>query len=186
MSDDGYTLAEVLAALVILGLAFGGLAEGARVIGGMQTAATRDAHGAAAERSADEALGRLVEQHGPFISDGRGGFTGLPTNFSFDCDNGSRCGAEVTTNLDGAWLTVLQDAARRRIRLPSDAAPRFSYIDANGASPQWPVTEGRPRTLKAIVLQSHSEPTASLAVARLWVDESANCVFDSIAQDCRR
>ena len=37
MNDDGYTLAEALAAMLILGLTMGGLVEGARVIGRMQT-----------------------------------------------------------------------------------------------------------------------------------------------------
>lgn len=51
MNDDGYTLAEALAAMLILGLAMGGLVEGARVIGRLQTPIV-------ASRADDQALRR--------------------------------------------------------------------------------------------------------------------------------
>ena len=41
MNDDGYTLAEMLAALVTIALATGGLIEGTRVIGMWQGQAAR-------------------------------------------------------------------------------------------------------------------------------------------------
>ncbi|HEX7761128.1 MAG TPA: prepilin-type N-terminal cleavage/methylation domain-containing protein [Caulobacteraceae bacterium] len=184
MNDDGYTLAEMLAALAILGLAFGGLTQGARVIGQLQTKAAATARTTADDRRAQAALESLMARRGPFTSDGRGAFQGTASGFTFDCEAG-RCGVEVVKAQDRAWLVIHQGGQQQRIVLSAPNAA-FAYVDATGSSPIWPNAQARPTALTTVLLQG-AGPGGSrpLAAARVWVEEPANCVFDAIAQGCR-
>lgn len=184
MSDDGYTLAEMLAALAILGLAFGGLTEGARVIGQLQTKAAGVARTTADDRKAQSALETLVAGRGPFISDGRGGFQGTPSGFAFDCEAG-RCGAQIATARGRTWLVIQRGGQQQQVPInASDAV--FAYADSGGSSANWPSAEPRPIALTTVLLRAGStDGQRPLAAARIWIEEPAACVFDAIAQGCR-
>lgn len=186
MSDAGYTLAEMLAALMVIGLAFGGLAQGAAVVGRMQGGATRTVHQAAASADLARALDDVAGSSGPFVSDGRGAFAGVPDAFGFDCADGARCGASLASASDGAWLTLARGLQQKRLRLPAGGSAHFVYVDDVGSSSRWPVAGGTPRMLRSISLEVGSGANeVLLAQTRLWIEEPPQCVFDSVAQGCR-
>ncbi|MGA0601540.1 type II secretion system protein [Caulobacter sp. KR2-114] len=180
MSEAGYTLVEMLAAVAMLGLAFAGLTAGARVIGATDLRANGAAEQAARSLRVQNALDDLMAHQGPFLSDGRGGLNGSPAGFQFDCAAGA-CGAHLESSADGSWLVVREGAASKRYAAPQGGV--FAYIDATGSNPTWPVNETRPQALTAIALTaSGSQPVAAV---RLWTEEPKDCVFDAIAQGCR-
>jgi len=69
MNDHGYTLAEMLAALLIIGLAMAGLTQAVRVLGLLQSSATRAAGEQRALRRVEVDFVGLLDGHGPFRSD---------------------------------------------------------------------------------------------------------------------
>ncbi len=184
MSEAGYTLAEMLAALAILGLTVAGLTEGTRVIGRLQAKATGAAQAAAADRRAEMALDGLMAGQGPFVSDGRGDLRGDASSFAFGCGAG-RCGAAIVKDQGRTWLVVHQGGQQHRTALAAQGAA-FSYADSEGSASFWPSGSPRPRSLTAVLLQTTGRGgERSLAAAHLWIEEPRNCVFDAIAQGCR-
>lgn len=191
MNDDGYTLAEALAALAILGLAMGGLGLVVSLIARQQLTAMRLHDRLTDARAADHALGLLVEGElaaGADLRDLRGDAADL----SFSCGTAT-CAAQLAP--DGRrTLLLLRDrsGARRRLRLRAQNL-RFSYVGALGLSGGWPappwdaiasangVLAQPPR---AIVLRSASA-AVPLAVARIWSRESRDCQYDAIVGACR-
>ena len=184
MSEAGYTLAEMLAALAILGLTVAGLTEGTRVIGRLQAKATGAAQAAAADRRAETALDGLMAGQGPFVSDGRGDLRGDTSSFEFGCGAG-RCGAAIVKDRGRTWLVVHRGGQRQRTALAAEGAT-FSYADSEGSASLWPSGSPRPQVLTAVLLRaSERGGDRTLAAAHLWIEEPRNCVFDAIAQGCR-
>ena len=87
MNEEGYTLAETLTALTILGLALGGMGLVVSLIGRQQLVASRAHSTVMAGRAAQQALEHLVGDQGPITPGGRQGFTGQPRQLSFPCDD---------------------------------------------------------------------------------------------------
>jgi prepilin-type N-terminal cleavage/methylation domain-containing protein len=187
MSDDGYTLAEMLAALTILGLAMGGLGLVVSLIARQQLTANRIQARLVDERAADQALTRLLVQAeaDDIRGDGR--------NLSFTCGEAT-CGASLRA--DGRrTLLVLQDRSgpgrRLRLRRPNLG---FSYVDGLGAVGAWPRptgattnspgTSAKDRSLRAVLLTA-PDASAPLAVGRVWSREPRDCQFDGIIGACR-
>lgn len=181
MRDDGYTVAEMLVAVAIIGLAFGGMFEAARTLGAFLRAATGGAAHVQARTAIARTLDVAVAGNWPFFSN-QGGFVGDADHFAFACSAGS-CGATIAR--DGPRIVLVARRGDERpmaARLPEGAA--FRYADVTGETDAWPPTSLPPRRLAAIsiVTDAGHEP---LATERLAIDEPPNCVFDPIAQACR-
>jgi prepilin-type N-terminal cleavage/methylation domain-containing protein len=186
--EQGYTLVEMLAAMAILGLAIGGLAESVHAIGRAQ------AHAAAALRE-DQALGqarrsleRLLAAAGPFRADDPDAFDGGGRQLSFACGQ-ARCAAR----LNGSVLRVRGEAgAGADVPLPEGRRARFLYVDSRGrTSEAWPSPDparlDRPSRLAAVSIVAAGGPAApALATAALLVDEPVDCAFDAVGGDCRK
>jgi prepilin-type N-terminal cleavage/methylation domain-containing protein len=184
VNDDGYTLVEMLAALAIIGLAFGGLLETTRVLGHAQGAALSMEADAWDRGIAERAVARLVADGGPFLAHGAGGFTGGPQGFSFDCNAGERCGVAVEAGTQGTVLDVLAGGRRVvAVRLPGGA--HLVYADASGSSDNWPLDNTSPRALSSIALLASDIGTGPFAAWAVPVEEPPGCVFDVVAQACR-
>ncbi|EJL35638.1 prepilin-type N-terminal cleavage/methylation domain-containing protein [Caulobacter sp. AP07] len=187
MSDDGYTLAEMLAALTILGLAMGGLGLVVSLITRQQLTASRIQTRLVDDRAADQALTRLLAQAeaGEVQGDGR--------SLSFACGE-TTCGASLQADRRRTFL-ILQGRAgpARRLRLREQGV-RFSYVGDGGAIDAWPRTDSpiaggssanvRPETLRVILLTAPGS-AAPLAVGRVWTREARDCQFDAIIGACR-
>lgn len=190
MSQDGYTLAETMAALVMIGLAIGGLGQATYLIGrlnratGVQVAVDR--HMGVAQRTLDG----LLAQAGPFRPRDDNGFKGRGASFVFPCDQGSLCGAELVAGREQTTL-VIQRGGRAMASRPLGRLrhPRFAYRDAKGLHDAWPTGEGPDDdrlTLDAVALvEGDDAAPRPVAVAVVWAQQGAACQFDSISGDCR-
>ena len=180
MNDGGYTLVEMLAAVSILGLAFGGLAESASIMGRLQRHATLEAQAAAHESVLQNSLSLLLRGAGPFP--GNGSFVGQPAAFEFTRD-GSACRAAIDAKGAAAELKMTCAALTSTTAVPASAA--FRYADTDDVGPDWP-TAGKPDLLlKSVSLIDTRNGDRPLATTLISVDEPATCLFDVVAQQCR-
>jgi len=183
MSEDGYTLAEMLAALLMIGLAMAGLTQAVRVLGLFQSSAARLEGQQRAIRVAELNLANLMDGQGPFRST-EATFSGGPTSFQFDCGRPKPCGARLQPNAGGARIVTSNDHGDEKVALlPEGAEGHFTYVGDKAALSSWPPA-GERETLKAINLMQGSGQ-GPLVTTRLWVEQGADCAFDAIAQDCR-
>ena len=189
MNQDGYTLAETMAALVMIGLAIGGLGQATFLIGrlnqatGVQVAADR--HLDAAQRTLD----RLLAQAGPFRWDSEA-FKGRRSGFVFPCDQGRLCSAELVAGRDQTLLVVQRGGHATASRpLGRLSAPRFAYRDATGLHDVWPYSgnpDGARLTLDAVALvEGRDDAPRPVSVTAIWAQQEATCQFDAISGDCR-
>lgn len=185
MSDAGYTLTEMLAALIMISLATGGLIEGVHVVGQIQAQAGRAVGEGRAVRAAQSSLERLLEGQGPFDVGGRPQFNGSRTGFTFDCASPRPCAAAVAPAPGGARLTLTAAGGTvSQSRLPvSSAGVGFVYGGGQGASETWPPPKSGRQNLRSVRLKDAAG--ATLADVRLWSEQPRRCEFDVIAQACR-
>jgi hypothetical protein len=182
--DDGYTLAETLSALLIIGLAIGGFSAGVQVLGRFQRSAETEARNTERLRTAEQIVQRLIEHKGPFRSDDREALFGDAKGFSFDCGEAGPCRVEVTEVGEGARLETSDGTgAMRRVELPMSGLPHFVYRARRSSSDVWPPEEGPLMQLRAISLVTEdSDPVLN---ARIWPEQAEQCHFDPVMQDCR-
>jgi prepilin-type N-terminal cleavage/methylation domain-containing protein len=184
MSDDGYTLAEMLAALTILGLAMGGLGLVVTLIARQQLTANRIQTRLVDGRTVDRALTQWLAQAD--ANDVQGDAQGL----SFACGEAA-CAANLRA--DGRrTLLILQGRSgpARRLRLREQGV-RFSYVGDRGDTDAWPATDttvvgeiSQARALRAVLLSAPAA-AAPLSVARVGTREARDCQFDAIIGACR-
>lgn len=187
MSQAGYTLAEALAALVMIGLAVAGLVAGVDQLGRIQGKAGAEVAQAQAHMRLNTGLSRLLEGAGPFRSDDAKGLSGEADHFSFACGQNT-CGGELTrkeriTNL------VLRgpDGSTRTVPIGTAGALNFAYDDEVGEELSWPPSDAvQPRTLRAIsIVKPRLGGDPALATARVFAEQPAVCAYDAISRTCR-
>jgi len=190
MSQDGYTLAEAMAALVMIGLAIGGLGQATYLIGRLNTAASAEVAVDRRLGGAQRALDGLLAQAGPFRRKDAEGFKGGAASFVFPCEQARLCGAELVAGRDQTLL-VVQRGGRATASRPLGRlrAPRFAYRDGAGLHEVWPtgdVAREGGVTLEAVVLvEGRRDAPRPLAVSQVWAQQAAACQFDSISGECR-
>lgn len=185
MNDDGYTAADALAALAIVGLAVAGLMAGLRVVGSAQAGVSATLNAAVSERAAADELTRLVADQGPFRSDEADDFAGDRHAFSFTC-GAARCRAEASAGR----LVVQGPKGARVVTLSRAGDLGFRYVGSLGPVDAWPPASLPPpapawQVLRSVVLTDQTAARA-LATARVWTDQRADCEFDVVSRDCRR
>lgn len=182
MSEDGYTAADALAALAIVGLAITGLLGGLRVIGVAQAGVGATLDQAVSIRTAGLELQSLLAGEGPFRSDARDGLVGEADAFSFPCGAG-RCGAR----LESGRLVVEDEGVGRTVALPRTRDLRFEYVGALSADRTWPpapLPAPAPawQPLRTVLLK---DANTTVATAQVWAAQTADCEFDVVTRDCR-
>ncbi|KQY96876.1 hypothetical protein ASD21_22980 [Caulobacter sp. Root1455] len=183
MTDDGgYTLAEMLAALAILGMAMGGLGLVASLIARQQLASSRVSTRLIEDRAADRALTLwLAEQDALTLS-------GDDRRLSATCGEAA-CSARLEADKRRTVLILqARSGPARRLRLRQRDV-RFGYLDSRGAAAVWPRSDrregdARDAAPRAILLVAKGA-NAPLAVARVWTREPRDCQFDAIIGACR-
>ena len=185
--DDGYTAAEALAALAILGLAMAGLTTSMGLIGAGQQKAREQLQQAVAQRAVNERLERLLAIGAPFRSDEADQLIGDSQDLEIDC-GGARCAARIQ---DGQLIFRSGAGSEKALQLPQGEAPRFVYVGSYSTGEIWPPSALPPpapswQVLKAIVIQSDvNKAKIPLAVARVWRQQRTDCEYDVVIQDCR-
>jgi len=186
MNDAGYTLAETLAALFIIGLAFTGLFDAMRVIGLMQTAAANGTAMASRSRAVETALSRLFDRAGPFRSNDANALTGTAKGLRFACGGAGACGALVSVGPTGAQLVIQSTNGTESQTLPGVRDAWFSYVDDRSSYAAWPLGGQERQPLRSIVLVGQTAAgEAPIAAVRIWREQEPGCRFDPISQDCR-
>lgn len=187
MSDAGYTLAETLVALAMIGLAIGGMSSGVHVLA-QQHART---HGLVADtqalRAAEVRVQRLMELRGPFRSHEPASFAGGPEGFEFDCGEAQPCRVALSESPKGLVLELGEGGEEvRRVRLRFEGAAEFVYRGAETQGPAWPPNSADRQALRSVALM-RGEGAAAIPVleARAWTEQPADCAFDVVLQDCR-
>ncbi|MBS0297123.1 MAG: hypothetical protein JSR45_12495 [Proteobacteria bacterium] len=189
MSEDGYTLTETLAALLMIGLAIVGLTQAMSVIGRIQGRAGASLSQGQTLREARLGLSSVLKGAGPFRSDTEA-LQGDARSFTFDCGRPSRCGARIESTSGTVQRVVIDFGGRSRSLAVASADPLVFGYEVDGAVPlsAWPPEdEGqRRRSLKAVSLARRSAQGDTLvARARVWSEQPADCKFDLISQECR-
>ncbi len=188
MRDAGYTLAEMLAALMIVGLAIGGLSAGLGVLGRLQSMNARAVGALQATHIAQVGLRDLLSSAGPFRALDVNGLQGDAAGLQFPC-GAARCRARLLPPAGGGARLELT-AANGRVRTMDlrDPGPlAFSYVGGLGPSPTWPPAGGERQALRAVSLLRRPNGSAAEPVleARIWREQPAACDFDVVMQDCR-
>ena len=185
MNDHGYTLAEMLAALVMIGLAVGGLTMGVRVIGHGEAQVARVTAEGRGLRTIQAALGALLDNAGPFRTKDKATFDGAPTAFSFTCNAPTPCAAALNTSGEETALQVRRtDGSAARFRL-ADAGPlHFEYVGIRSRDQNWPPPPPISDVLQSVLLVRDVDG-AAIASTRIWREQPADCAFDPISGDCR-
>ena len=185
--DDGYTLAECLVAMFVVGLAVSGLSAGLLTVSKMHGASERLERQDQSVRTARQALDGLLAQQGPFASPGGSKFNGDSKGFRFECGPAKAiCGSWVTTTSDGLALTVADQHARHDLPLPGFTGAKFNYAGSLTLGPTWPAQIQDPQTLRSIGLVGETrQGVLPVASVRVWIDQPTTCAFDAIAQACR-
>jgi type II secretory pathway pseudopilin PulG len=185
---EGYTTAEALAALAILGLAMAGLTTSMGLIRASQAKARDRVEQTILQRTAGQRLERLLSYDPPFSSDQNDHFIGDARGFELDCRAGRRCSARFDKDV---LITVTGDGREARSRLPQGAAPRFVYLADGGTSDIWPPSPKPPpapalQALSGVMIRGDGpNGEKPLALAKVWRQQRADCEYDLVLQDCR-
>ncbi|ATQ43429.1 hypothetical protein [Caulobacter mirabilis] len=178
-NEDGYTLAEALAALLIIGLAVGGLVEGARLIGRMQAPTVGAVRETRDLRQAEAAVAALLARRPGNDRTLRGD----PKGFTFDC--GGVCSLEVRDEAGGTTLLVRNQTATRRYALPAGPGANLLYDTRNGRYDRWPL-ETQDVSLRGVALVAPTaEGEVALLAAHSWIEHPKTCAFDMVSKTCR-
>jgi len=193
MSSDGFTLAETLAALLIVGLSIGGLTKGAETIGQFEKRSAGTVRAVNDRRSLDGHLDTLFHETGPFLSDGTGSLIGKSTEIRFPCGS-QLCSATLSSDQAGSeTMTTTQsggNTTKDRTELHDAHGAHFRYHTASGDYDHWPfvhVENGVPHIepLLGVSVVANDE-SAPIANARIWHETLAVCAFDTISNQCRK
>ena len=186
MSSDGYTLVEMLVALVVIGMTAAGFAEGARTLARIQADAAGSLERERAMATLQSRFEAFVGQGGPYRSDDKPArFQGSPDDLSFSCGQGT-CTAQILSARGGTALDLgYEDGRHLSLPLPGVAGASFAYDGGASEGPEWPPSAQGLR-LKAVTILGGFEPDRSpLATARLDAEQAPDCEFDPIIKQCR-
>ena len=183
--EGGYTLAETLAALVIIGLSTTGLMAGVHSLGRLETHAAADTRGSGLEARLDRSLKAMLADVG---ARGERDFVGDAQGFSFACGS-ARCGMSLQS-LNGETEIRFQTARQiSNVAVSGREGQRLelTYLTPTRTLPSFPdpsPPSTGPEPLTGVQI-SFGGQGPLLAHARVWADEPRDCVFDAILRGCR-
>lgn len=170
---NGFTLTDMLAAMLILGLALAGLGQGMFALARLQGATNRTAQAASQARAADAALDRLLGAASPE------GLAGDARSLTAPC-NPSECSIRLEEPSGAAPILHLDArGATLTITLPQGAAPRLVFLSDGGPVSAWPTPNRR-----LMGVQIEGADGRVLAYHRIWRQQSLDCAFDPVSRRC--
>lgn len=177
-SANGYTLVEMLAALLVLALAMTALTQATRTFAQTGRRASVTISRVDSARSIETFLNRQLGP-GPFASAGDGSeamLQGEGQRVLYDCGVAQACELAIRDRPSPR----LEDKEGRSVPLPAPGL-RFRYISAGAAEPAFP-RDGDGGRLDGIALvDPHG---AAVAVWRTTAQQSATCAFDDVSHRC--
>lgn len=187
MSEAGYTLAETLTALAMVGLAMGGVAAGMQMIGRLQLSTSNVVAANQGVRATQARLEDLFRSGEPYRSHEGERFVGGPQLAQFDCGAAARCEARLERDGEAVKLRVTDANARaHETSLATDGDARFVYQGSLSTSEVWPPLEPGRQALRAVLVIARPEAgETALLETRLWAEQPRRCDYDPILRDCR-
>lgn len=180
MNEDGYTLAEVLAAMLILGLAIGGLVEGSRIVGRMQTPIVSSRRNDQVLRAAEASVAGLLRLR----PGGDQTLSGNDQGFQFTCRT-APCGLALLSEGQRQSLVVKRGEVAQSFSLPQAGKFSLVYFARDGRFDRWPQPDSK-RVLEGVmIVETSAQGELPLVVARSWIEHPKTCEFDMIAKGCR-
>lgn len=179
--EGGYTLVEMLVSLLVLSLAFFGLATATRVYSLTARATAVRTDRVSAERRLELALGQALGG-GPYRGSAEYGASTLAGNeagFHFDCATNLTCEARLDASTGQLMLT--QSGRTRAVPLPGGPAV-FAYLTADGRTEDHFPSAGSDR-LTSLAVLSKGRPVAVVTLTKQQPDV---CDFDTASGDCLR
>jgi prepilin-type N-terminal cleavage/methylation domain-containing protein len=177
--DDGVTLAEMLAALAVIGLAIGGLGQGIYAIGRYQrAAAARMDHSAELVTVQDE-LNRVVQ-----AADGDADLEGGDQGFALACGAARTCSVQISKTADAIAFRNPHD--ERTVATAGLEGLRFAYLDDTGINASWPPSTSFARLTGVAIFKGGKSDGLPLAYAPVPVQQRTKCEYDTISGLCRK
>jgi prepilin-type N-terminal cleavage/methylation domain-containing protein len=182
-AQAGYTLAEMMVALLVIGLTVAGLAAASAQLGRLQRTALARIARADTDQRLQQAFQSLLQSAGPFRSSDAS-FAGSSRDFDFPCGT-QHCSAALG---EVGEETVL------RLRTPDVVSiglgrlhnAHFEYVGSKTSDDTWPATTSQTERLEAVrLLSADAKGFNPLATARVWRQEEPGCQFDAVIGDCR-
>lgn len=185
MGEAGYTLAETLTALAIMGLAMSGVASGMYVVSRQQFAVTDGVAQQSRARAIGEQIEALLALRAPFGAHEPDRLSGDRQGFSFQCGEGAPCRVALAEGGEELRIEGPRGAAKE-ISIPGKGNLAFLYQGARSAGPSWPTGDLVRQPLSSISLvREEGGDEQVLFVARIEAEQPAECQFDPVMQDCR-
>lgn len=164
MSEGGYTLVEMLAALAILGLSITATVAAVSMVGKLQGRAASTAASSEQSGALSSALETSFRGRGPFASAGAVPLGGTATAIDFACGL-TRCSLRYTGGARPR-LEVMGPGERRRLSAPGGLA--FRYLGSRTSGDHWPPDNPTDwQRLDAIELVDRG--ARPVAITRLWI-----------------
>lgn len=176
-NEGGYTLAEMLAALIVIGLVIGGLTQGVRLLSRYQSAATTEV-----EHNRDLVALQMELEHVLATPADVSQLQGDGASLRLPCPTASGCGAVLARDA----LVITGEAGRTVVRGPARGL-QFAYEAGDGRHERWPIAgPNAPALLGVSVLTAASPAELPIAFVRVHAQEQARCDYDVIILACRQ
>ena len=173
--DAGYTLVEMLAALAVISMAFGGLAAGSHILLRQQRGASSDvatSEGfALAQRDLEAALGKVKTSDVRFADARR---------IEIACWVGESCEART---LASGEVVSSERVSAGQVAITAAPGYRFAFWTATGRTPIWSA-ESKDK-LAGVTLTSERPRATPIAVVRLREEQAFRCEYDVVIVSCR-
>lgn len=185
-ADDGYTLAEALAALLILGMAMTGLFAGTRLLvqaQGRTSKVIADDRAMTSARGAFEASATNASAIKAVLAER---FDGSVRAFQYPCARAAGCGVSLSDRgVDGVMTVIGPDGRETQWKLPHGRGAYLVYNSTSGGFRGWQADDNHGLLRSINVVRPAGDGDAPMISARLWIEQSQTCEFDTITRACR-
>ncbi|HYE47263.1 MAG TPA: hypothetical protein VEA44_15980 [Caulobacter sp.] len=181
MNREGYSLADTLAAMLIIGLAMVGLFQGVGLIARTQTTNNAEALANQRSRAVQRGLDTLFASHTHRPIGGL--LVGEPSAIAFPCD-AANCSARLTRRHGRTWLEVRHARGRATALVaPTDHPVSFRFASRAQETDRWPAADApAEEPLRGVRIVDGEQVVAAVT---LRVEQSPDCIYDLVTHACR-
>lgn len=173
--EAGYTLVEMLAALAVIGMAFGGLAAGSHILLRQQRNTTSDVATSEAFAATQASLEKVlsnVKSGDVLFADAR--------RIEFACEAGGHCAPGDLARDD---IVSSARVGAGRVAVAPARGYRFLFWTAAGQTPLW--SSESKNALAGVALTEDTPRATPIALVRLREEQAFRCEYDVVIASCR-
>jgi prepilin-type N-terminal cleavage/methylation domain-containing protein len=180
VSDAGYTLTEMLVAMMMASLALGGVAAASQMIAKSERKVAESRVLGGDLRRVDNEMRAALAQAQWFETGDRAP-TGDGARFTIGCGLDDLCKIELRPSPAGADVFVQYEGDRRALQLRNVSHPRLIYLVGGAGGSEVREVAPSDGTLRAILLTDGQQ---RLAIYRIVPEQRSDCSFDGRTGDC--